>query len=302
MRTIVMMWVMMCAACVVTPEDQPAEIAPISDNVSANPLRWMLGTWGCKAGYHAVPQARTQTRAAAATYTITEDAEGVVHGEYREKNAPTLQSPDFDDTWTIGTTPIDDSGNVSAFYTATLRDLSSISASGTLRGGNGSAVILGVDSFSGNLTFPGGATTNSSGHDVVGWHGSEIALVSPVEFVRNWLVQIGPGTFQDYMDLDCKLETPVATVARSVVDTDFCTISDQAAGFCTGPFTALAGQTRDEATANGATDVDAVTVDCIAGVAGQKFCSLAIDLPLCRLVVNCTKYADGNVECSAGCF
>lgn len=93
----------------------------------------------------------------------------------------------------------------------------------------------------------------------------------------------------------------ITTETTAAVQSNLCTIEDQTAGLCAGPFTVLANHTRDVAADNGA-DVADATVDCISGVAGQRFCSIAQELLFCRLVVNCTLYSDGSLSCDVSCF
>lgn len=94
--------------------------------------------------------------------------------------------------------------------------------------------------------------------------------------------------------------TDVAPTTKQA-EQGLCTIEDQSAGLCAGPFTVLANHTRDVAEQNGA-DVADATVDCISGVGGQRFCAFAQDLLFCRLFVNCTLYADGQLGCDVGCL
>jgi hypothetical protein len=129
----------------------------------------MVGTWDCGfgTGWFGVPPFVAHNTLA--TYTVTEDAHGTVHGAYRESSADGRPLVDFDDEWRIGSIP-DANGNVRATYDIVTRDGFSATASGTVRGPSASRVVLGTSSFEGFITFPDGTIKN--------WHGSGIVTTN----------------------------------------------------------------------------------------------------------------------------
>lgn len=165
--------------------------------IGTDPLRWMLGTWNCTSGYHSVPPF-FKAHQAVATYTVTQDLDGVIHGQYKETSAD-ADLVSFEDEWSIGTDPIDSLGNVPATLKAAVSDGSLTSGSGTDRGPSASGVVLGVASFEGVITLPDGSVQN--------WHYSATDLAPSsstpaIHFSSNW--SIGTATVkQVYLGMTC---------------------------------------------------------------------------------------------------
>lgn len=70
-------------------------------------------------------------------------------------------------------------------------------------------MIRGDDQFLGTITLADGTT--------VGWLGSEISIAGPgpKHFTRNWLISIGHGSYQLYMDSTCVPRLGPTEIARS---------------------------------------------------------------------------------------
>lgn len=156
---------------------------------------WMVGVWDCTTNYHPIPGLTQWTsRRTSAVYTLkAAGIGGVVHGEYHE---PGDDAVNFDDTWVIGSVPINTRGDVNALYTATTSDGTLVEASGTMRLSNDKGV-LGADDFVGTVQLADGSIRD--------WIGGEIAVPRPptARFIRDWNVEIAPGVFQLYADSDC---------------------------------------------------------------------------------------------------
>jgi hypothetical protein len=156
----------------------------------------MVGTWNCTAGYHNTPPFKAHQ--ALATYTVTEDDGGVVHGQYKELSGD-AELISFEDEWSIGSTIVDSLGNVAADLKAATSDGSLMSGAGTDRGASASGAVLGVASFEGLITLPDGGVQN--------WHYSAIDLPASsstpaVHFTAN--LSIGtPTVKQVYLGLAC---------------------------------------------------------------------------------------------------
>lgn len=160
--------------------------------VSSNPLHWMVGDWFCGtgSGYFNVPP--FVGHSTVGTYTITEDAHGIVHGAYHELSADGRPLVDFDDTWHIGSIP-DSNGNVAADYSQMTSDGFSASATGTVHGPVPN--VLGSSQFEGSLTFP-----DSSVH---AWHANAIGTTNTgTKMTVNY--SFGSLSFKRlYFDLAC---------------------------------------------------------------------------------------------------
>lgn len=182
------------AGCVDSYQTELEKVEITQDSDRGND--WMIGTWNCDVQYfNAAPWIDHKTTA---TYTLSQGANGAVHGAYREALFGPQPAVNIDDTWILGTVPVYSNGTVELLYTASSSDGTRVTASGTLRGAvEGDDVILGFDDLSGAVTLADGTRRD--------WTGGEIAILHPTEFLRNWNVGIGAGTFQLYHDADCFL-------------------------------------------------------------------------------------------------
>lgn len=193
MKRLICTMILVMGACAIDGTSEST-----AEHESESFTSWMVGTWGCATNYHTVPgfSQWTRHRVEHATYTLTPAGiGGIVRGGYAE-DAP--EPIDFNDTWAIGSTPINDRGDVDALYTAATSDGTLVEASGTLRRPADKA-ILGAEDFVGTVVLADGSTHK--------WIGGEIATTNgaAVKFVRNWNVEIAQDVFQDYADTICTL-------------------------------------------------------------------------------------------------